>query len=146
MRKCLSLIISALILSMCSTNIANASILEQNISQEEITNINTRMVEMGSGTGSSSSKELVYYLSKSQVKEVYKAMKNAQTTGLWAGIFTSFIPGANATVAGIGIALSSNAAGRQEVEKAYHNGMRLKITQKYGISMSLNTVTFKAVN
>ncbi|WP_409302905.1 hypothetical protein [Peribacillus sp. SCS-155] len=104
-----------------------------------ITNIGVHETEAASVAGKSYS----YYLSKSQAKSVYKSMKKAEKVGGWASIFLGLI--AKGQAASVGVALSASSVGKKEVEKAYHKGMRLKVTYTYGVTMSLNKTTFKAV-
>ncbi|MGX8176669.1 hypothetical protein ACWS7L_04155 [Exiguobacterium artemiae] len=104
-----------------------------------LSKLTTEKAEAASVAGKSYS----YYLSKKQTKKVYRSMKDAQNVSLYASIFAGVIPGGIAT--SVGIALSGNSVGQKEIEKAYHKNMRLKVTYKYGVTMSLNTTTFKAV-
>lgn len=104
-----------------------------------ITNIGVDKAEAASVAG----KSYTYYISKSNVKTLYKNMKKAQSVGGWASIGVGLIPGGQA--AAIGIALGSSSVGKKEIEKAYHKNMRLKVTYTYGVTMSTNKTTFKAV-
>lgn len=85
-------------------------------------------------------KSHVYYLSKTQVKSLYKSMKNAERYGGLISIPVSVVP-----VAGAAMALSASSVGKKQVEKAYHNNLRIKVTHTYGVTMSLNKTTFTAV-
>lgn len=71
-------------------------------------------------------------------------MRNAEKYGNWASIAVGLVPGGVA--AGIALALSTSTVGKREVEKAYWWDKRLKVTYTYGVTMSLNTTTFKVAD
>lgn len=122
---CFALVVSFISLSPISSQIANP--------------IGPDKVEASSVVG----KSHTYYISKKNVKDLYKSMKRAEKVGGWSSILTGLIPGGQA--AAIAMALSSSSVRKAEVEKAYHKNMRLKVTYTYGITMSSNKTTFKAV-